>query len=89
MVWQDRHPETGASITGTLVPSWRELRDGILALAARLPALPQIAWDVAVLDDGFAVIEANSWSGVDLLQMHRPLLADARIRRFYAHHGIV
>ena len=89
VVWQDRHPETGASITGTLVPSWRELRDGILALAARLPALPQIAWDVAVLDDGFAVIEANSWSGVDLLQMHRPLLADARIRRFYAHHGIV
>lgn len=88
--WHDDHPETGAPIAGVKVPNWSAIRDGIVEMAANYPQIPYIGWDVVVTDTGeFTVIEANSCTDVDSLQVHGPLLDDPRARRFYEHHDIV
>lgn len=88
--WHDTHPETGAQIAGVEVPGWPAIRKDILDIAANYPQIPYVGWDIVVTDAGdFAIIEANSCTDVDSLQVHGPLLDDPRARRFYEHHGII
>lgn len=84
----DTHPDTRASLTGVRVPSWSDVTARVLALAARLP-LDYVGWDVVVTASGPVLIEGNSNTGVGMLQVHGPLLADARVREFYADRGLV
>lgn len=86
------HPDTGAPIDGTVVPSWETIREEVLAVADTYQHLWRyLGWDVVVTDDegSIAVIEANARPMVDLNQVHEPLLDDARVRRFYRHHGVI
>jgi hypothetical protein len=81
------HPDTGAQIAGTTVPGWSEIREGILDIAAACSQIPYVGWDLIVTDAGeFRVIEGNNCSGVRVFQVHRPLLDDPRVRRFYDHY---
>jgi hypothetical protein len=90
LVWHDTHPDTGAQIAGTTVPGWPAVRERLLDMAAAFSHAPYIGWDVVVTDEGdFTVIEGNNCSGVRVFQVHRPLLDDPRVRRFYERHGIV
>ena len=86
--WFDRHPDTGAPIAGIEVPGWSRAREGLLALAARVPFLPYVGWDLVITDDGFSVIEGNKYTDVNLLQVHRPIKRDPRARAFYAEHQL-
>jgi len=85
----DTHPETGARITGEVVTGWPAVTEGVLSGAARLFFAPFIGWDVVVCPDGFSVLEINGSPGVRALQVHEPLLADPRVRRFFAEHGVI
>lgn len=87
--WHDRHPNSGASIAGETVPGWEAIREKLLAVAAAFPQTPYVGWDVVPTDDegGFQIIEANSYPGMKSLQVHRPLLADDRVERFYDARG--
>lgn len=85
--WCDRHPDTGSPIAGVRVPRWEEVLTGIAHLAGAFPHLPYVGWDVVVTEAGYSVIEGNSNTDVNLLQVHGPLLRDERVRRFYAAHG--
>jgi len=87
--WIDRHPDTGVIFENQVVPDWGGLCEQTVELASKLPMLPYIGWDLAILDGGFAVIEANSWSDVITLQMGQPLLADPRVRRFFEYHNVL
>jgi hypothetical protein len=88
--WHETHPETGAQIAGVEIPGWPAIRDGILDIAANYPQIPYVGWDIVVTGkDEFTVIEANSCTDVDSLQVHGPLLDDPRARRFYEHHDII
>jgi hypothetical protein len=88
--WHETHPDTGAQIEGVTVPNWAAVREGMLDLAAAFSHTPYIGWDVVVTGAGeFTVIEANNSSDMDILQTHRPLLADQRARRFYERRGVV
>jgi hypothetical protein len=78
----DEHPDTGARITGTQVPHWAELMDGVLRAAASLPGHRYVGWDLAVTADGFSVIEGNNRGDV-VVQMHGPLLVDERMRKIF------
>jgi len=89
LVTHATHPDTGTPIEGAVVSGWPAVRDGIVALATRLPFLPYVGWDVVVTDEGYQVIEGNRRPDVNLLQVHRPLLADPRVRRFYERHGVL
>lgn len=81
--WHAHHPETGAPIAGVVIPLWRQLRDSVLGYAGRLPFIRNIGWDVVLTDDGFSILEGNPTPGMPVLQVHGPLLADPRVRRFY------
>jgi hypothetical protein len=88
--WHETHPDTGAGIEGTRVPEWPAIRAGVLDLAETVPYLPRLGWDVVVTGEGtFVLLEANGHAGIETLQIHRPHLADARVRRVYEHYGVV
>lgn len=79
----DEHPDTGERIEGVAVPGWEGVKSRIIEMARSLPFVPYIGWDVIVTDSGFKVIEGNNSPGINLLQVHGPLLRDERVRRFY------
>ena len=86
--WYDTHPDTGVRIEGTRVPGWAAVRERVLEMAAAFPYFRRLGWDVIVTGEGeFTVLEVNAHAGNLSVQIHRPLLADPRVRRFYEHHG--
>ena len=86
--WLDVHPDTGLRLEGLVIPNWEELKSEILRLAGLLSAIPYIAWDIALVEDGICVIETNSWTELCMLQLDKPLCSDPAIRKFFRHHGI-
>ena len=89
LVRREAHPDSGAAIAGVEVTGLPAVRDDLLRAAAAVAFMPYVGWDVIVTDDGYSIVEGNSYTGVGLLQAHGPLLADPRVRRFYAHYGVV
>ncbi|MEX0923951.1 MAG: sugar-transfer associated ATP-grasp domain-containing protein [Rhodovibrionaceae bacterium] len=85
--WYETHPESGAQICGARIPHWQVIHSGILEVARTVPFLPYVGWDLVVTPQGFKIIEGNSYSGVNLLQIHGPLLRDERVRDFFRRHG--
>lgn len=85
----ERHPDTGARIAGAAVPSWDAIRDRLLEITASFPGLRYVGWDVLATGPGeFVLVEGNSYPDPDVLQVHRPLLADPRVRQFYRDNGV-
>lgn len=87
--WHSAHPDGGAPIEGFTVPHWDRIRAGILEVSRALPVLRYVGWDVVATGDGFRILEGNSYTDVNLLQIHRPLLADERVAAFYRRHGVL
>ncbi|WP_246999670.1 sugar-transfer associated ATP-grasp domain-containing protein [Halosolutus gelatinilyticus] len=88
--WHSAHPDTGTQIEGERVPGWSRIRDRLLEIADVCSFVPYVGWDVIVTgEDGeFTIIEANSYPGMKSVQVHGPLLADDRVRRFYERRGV-
>jgi hypothetical protein len=88
--WLERHPDTGAPITGVQVPSWQAVKDRVLEWSRGVAYGQFVGWDVA-LDDRGAVraIEANCPPATSLFQVHGPIITDPRIRRFFQHYGVI
>jgi len=68
--WLDVHPDTRAIITGRPVPQWDAVR--ALALRAHTAFAHHIfvGWDIALLEDGPCLVEANGGPDVDIMQRH-------------------
>jgi hypothetical protein len=65
------------------------LREHLLDVVNRLPFLCYVGWDVAMTAKGPVFIEGNRRPMPRLFQVHRPLLLDPRIKRFYEKRGVV
>lgn len=87
LVWYDRHPDTGFRITDSRVPEWENIKRLILQAAGRMAYYKFLSWDVVVMEKGIGVIEADAVSGIETLQVHRPLLKDNIVRKFFKYHG--
>jgi hypothetical protein len=84
------HPDSGAQLTGAVVPHWDRITGAVLQAAGSLPFNRMGGWDVLVdATDTPIILEANGNSDVNLLQVHGGLLAEPRIRRFYQAFGVV
>jgi hypothetical protein len=83
------HPENGNPIEGVCVPRWKETLQEILKLCAQIPFLPLIGWDVVITSAGYQVVEINSGSGLSVIQVHLPLLADSRVKKFLEFHNCI
>jgi hypothetical protein len=81
--WHSHHPESGVPIAGLVIPDWGALREKVLGYAGRFAFIRSIGWDIVLTDDGFVILEGNSTPGMPVLQVHGPMLADPRVRRFY------
>ncbi|HEX8104944.1 MAG TPA: sugar-transfer associated ATP-grasp domain-containing protein [Solirubrobacteraceae bacterium] len=87
-VQMEAHPDTGAPITGRRLPLWNDVLETCHRAFEHCHMI-YVGWDVIVSPDGPVVLEGNTSSDVNLMQVHRPLLIDDRIREFYDHYGIL
>lgn len=55
---------------GFQIPMWDELKDFLYKVTAVVPQMRYMAWDIAVTERGFAVIEGNHSSGNTVIQAH-------------------
>lgn len=53
------HPGTGAKTIGFEIPRWEQLKSFVFSACTVTPKARLIAWDIAVLTDGFELIEGN------------------------------
>ncbi|MGA7713880.1 MAG: sugar-transfer associated ATP-grasp domain-containing protein [Rhizomicrobium sp.] len=63
------HPDSGMLITGTFVPNWQEVKRLAIDCAKVLEALPLVGWDIAPVDSGVILVEANVTPDMRLHQM--------------------
>jgi hypothetical protein len=85
--WVDRHPDTGAQITGRVLPMWDEVCDLVYRAHLAFHDWVVIGWDVAITAGGPRLVEGNSGPDIDLIQ--RPLrtaFGDARLGELLAFH---
>lgn len=87
--WVSVHPDTDAPIAGSRIPEWDAVLAAALKGARTVPSTPYVGWDVALSEEGPVMIEGNSYSGVNLFQVHEPLLNDPDIRGFFEQQGVV
>lgn len=67
--WYERHYETGAQILQRKLPCWPELIDLVqYAHGSAFSDQVVIGWDVALLDNGPCMIEANKAPDLDIIQ---------------------
>lgn len=87
--WFSTHPDSGARIEGRIVPHWSQVKDVVLRAARAISFLEYVGWDVIVGQDGPVLLEANINSGMNVLQVHQPLLSDPRVRRYFAARDVI
>lgn len=63
------HPDTGAAITGTIVPFWPDALDLVVRAHGQVPEFARfvfLGWDVAITKEGPLLIETNAgWGAVN------------------------
>lgn len=85
----DVHPDSGAVLTGAVVPGWPQLRDLAVELTAAFPEVDHVGWDLCLSPDGPLVVEGNAAApSLVMLQVHGSVLTDPVVRQFYAEHGL-
>lgn len=60
IVFESNHPDTGVLIEGTL-PHWDYIRERVLKIAASVPQLEYMGFDVAITEQGFKLLEVNRY----------------------------
>lgn len=82
------HPDSGNPIKGVKIENWTKVKKEIVSLMEKLPYINFIAWDVLLIKDGIAIIEANSSSGINIVQMWEGQ-RNKELGDFYRSHGII
>lgn len=85
--WLDRHPMTGAAITGRQLPYGEQLKSFAEAAHRAFADRILIGWDIAIAPDGLVVVEANGAPDLDIMQrpFRRGMMRD-RLGALLAHH---
>ena len=63
------HPASGASIVGVELPYWPEVIELVKRAHTSITDLHTVGWDVAVLENGPVIVEANWRYDIDLIQV--------------------
>lgn len=86
-VWE-KHPDSCAQIEGIRVPNWSEIKNEMLELSKNFPFMNFMAWDILLTNEGISIIEANTSSGVNIIQLWGGQ-RNGPLGDFYRHHGII
>ena len=82
------HPDSGAPIEGVQIPGWAKLKEDMINLANKLPYMHFIAWDILITEEGHCIIEANTSSGVNIIQLWGGQ-RNKELGDFYRYHGVI
>lgn len=63
-----KHPDTNVCILGHQIPRWKELCETAEILAKRFQEYSFIAWDFALTEKGWVIVEANQVGAFDVYQ---------------------
>ena len=63
------HPDSKVQMVGIKIPNWEALKQYVKGATKIVPDVEYVGWDVAVLKDGFALIEGNHDPGHSVVQM--------------------
>lgn len=67
------HPVTGTQIVGFQIPNWDKVLEMVKQMAAEVPEVRNIGWDIAVTEDGCCAVEGNSRCDFLICQMPRDI----------------
>ena len=82
------HPDSKAPIEGTKIPGWDKLKVDIIELANKMPYMHFIAWDILLTEEGMCIIEANTSSGVNIIQLWGGQ-RNNELGDFYRYHKVI
>ena len=82
------HPDSKNPIKGIKIPNWEEIKTQVITLAKNFPFMNLIAWDILLIDDGICIIEANTSSGVNIIQLWGGQKND-ELGDFYRYYKII
>ncbi|MCR4956179.1 MAG: hypothetical protein K6A30_05805 [Lachnospiraceae bacterium] len=83
------HPDSQNPIEGAKIPYWDRVKEEMLTLTRRFPYMYFIAWDIVIDKDGqVCIIEANTSSGVNIIQLWGGQRHD-ELGDFYRHHKVI
>jgi len=57
------HPLTGVVIPGFKIPNWEDMLETVKKAGLLIPSIRYVGWDLAILDNGVELVEANFESG--------------------------
>lgn len=84
-IW-DEHFNTHERIEGVEVPNWNKIKESLIKAHRQFPLIPFIAWDVAVTNDDYRIIEANKSSEPFLYQAFGKGLRNTELGEFYKYY---
>lgn len=84
----EKHPDNGNQIKGVKIKNWKQIANHYVEVMEKLPYLYFVAWDVLVTDNGPVLIEANTSSGVNIIQIWGGQRND-KLGNFYKAHNII
>lgn len=85
--WHDIHPYNAQPIAGRILPLWREAVMLVERAHAQFADRLVIGWDVAILEHGPCIIEANAGPDLDIIQRtHGEPLGNSPLGQWLAHH---
>ena len=82
------HPDSNNPIEGVKIENWEDVKNTFTNLMNKFPYLYFVAWDVLLTKNGPVVIEANTSSGVNIIQVWGGQ-RNKELGEFYRHHKII
>ena len=73
-----QHPDTGTEIAGIVVPHWPLICEKVGEICQLIPELEYLGFDVAVMEDGFQIMEINVHQDLHKVAKHAP-----EVRAYY------
>lgn len=67
------HPVTGTQIVGFQIPNWKQVLTMAQEMAASVPSVRSVGWDIAVTEQGCCAVEGNSRCDFLICQMPRDI----------------
>lgn len=82
------HPDSGNPIKGVQIPNWDGIKQQMLDVCKKIPYMDFIAWDLLITEEGVSVIEANTSSGVNIIQLWGGQ-KKGELGDFFEYHGAI
>lgn len=65
------HPHTGTELVGFKVPFYKEAKQMCHDMALKVKSYPFIGWDLAITEEGPALLEGNKFPANDIIQVYK------------------